>query len=86
MLGTIAGSQVASSLREQTAQARAAAYQSALASGITAGFLAASVIALGALVITAITIRTRPEEPTSPAAAGQEQPASAERAAEPTRT
>ena len=86
VLGTIVWSQVASSLRGQTAQARASAYQSALASGITHGFLAASGIALGALVITAIAIRTRPEEPTSPAAAAQEQSPSAERAPEPTRT
>ena len=86
VLGTIAWSQVASSLRGQTAPARASAYQSALASGLSHGFLAASGIVLGALVITAIAIRARPAEPTSPAAAAQEQPASTDRAAEPSRT
>ena len=86
VLGTIAWSQVASSLRGQTAPARASAYQSALASGLSHGFLAASGIVLGALVITAIAIRARSAEPTSPAAAAQEQPASTDRAAEPSRT
>ena len=49
-------------------QARASIYH-ALAAGITRGFLAASAIALAALVVAAVTIRIWREDLTSPAAA-----------------
>jgi len=66
-----------------SAQARASIYHHALATGITRGFLAASGIALAALVTTAVTIRVRREDLTSPAAAAPAQPASAEPAVKP---
>ena len=61
-----------------SAQARASIYHHALAAGITRGFLAASGIALAALAATAVTIRVRREDLTSPAAAAPAQPASAD--------
>ena len=51
--------------------ARASVYHYALAAGITRGFLAASGIALAALVTTAVTTRIRREDRTSPAAAAR---------------
>jgi len=88
-LGTVAWTAVANSARSQiaaagrsghalaSAQARASIYHHALATGITRGFLAASGIALAALVTTAVTIRVRREDLTSPAAAAPAQSASA---------
>ena len=80
-LGTVAWTAVADSARSQIAaaaarsgrslvgtQARASVYHHALAAGITRGFLAASGIALAALVTTAVTTRIRRENLTSPAA------------------
>ena len=101
VLGTIVWTQAASSIRSQAARAAAAAraghtltttqletsiYRNALAAGITRGFLAASGIALTALVITVIAIRIRREEPASPATAAQGQPVSTGPVAEPTST
>ena len=101
VLGTIVWTQAASSIRSQAAHAAAAAraghalattqleasiYHNALAAGISRGFLAASGIALTALVITVIAIRAGRGEPASPATAAQEQPATAEPVAEPTST
>jgi EmrB/QacA subfamily drug resistance transporter len=80
-LGTVAWTTVADSARSQLAaagrsghaladaQAWASIYHHALAAGITRGFLAASGIALAALVTTAVAIRVRREDLTSPAAA-----------------
>ena len=94
-LGTVAWTAVANSARSQiaaagrsghalaSAQAQASIYHHALAVGITRGFLAASGIALAALVATAVTIRVRREDLTSPAAATTAQPASAEPAVKP---
>ena len=92
-LGTVAWTAVANSARSQIAaarsghslastQARASVYHHALAAGITRGFLAASGIALAALVTTAVTTRIRRENLTSPAAAPG-QPASAQPASTP---
>ena len=94
-LGTVAWTAVANSARSQiaaagrsghalaSAQAQASISHHALAVGITRGFLAASGIALAALVATAVTIRVRREDLTSPAAATTAQPASAEPAVKP---
>jgi EmrB/QacA subfamily drug resistance transporter len=96
-LGTVAWTAVANSARGQiaaagrsghspaSAQVQASIYHHALATGITRGFLAASGIALAALVTTAVTIRVRREDLTSPAAAAPAQPASAEPAMKPAR-
>ena len=99
VLGTVAWTAVANSARSQIAaaaarsgrslastQARASVYHHALAAGITRGFLAASGIALAALVITAATTRIRREDLTSLAAAAPGQPASTQPAAEPAST
>jgi hypothetical protein len=48
-----------------------AIYHQALAAGVSRGLLAASGIALGALLIAVITIRDRREDPAAPAAAKQ---------------
>ena len=98
-LGTVAWTAVANSARSQIAAAaarpgrslasppaRASVYHYALAAGITRGFLAASGIALAALVTTAVTTRIRREDRTSPAAAAPGQPASAQPASTPTPT
>jgi len=97
-LGTVAWTAVANSARSQiaaaarsgrslaSAQARASIYHHALAAGITRGFLAASAIALAALAVTAVTIRVRREDLTSPAAAAPAQPASAGPAVKPAST
>jgi hypothetical protein len=73
-LSTVAWTAVATSARSQitaagrsghvlaSAQVRASIYHHALAAGITRGFLAASGIALAALVTTAVTIRVRRED------------------------
>jgi EmrB/QacA subfamily drug resistance transporter len=94
-LGTVAWTAVAGSARSQlaaagrsgrslaSAQVWASIYHHALATGITRGFLAASGIALAALVTTAVTIRVRREDLTSPATAAPAQPASAEPAVKP---
>jgi len=95
-LGTVAWTTVANSARSQPAaaaawpgrspagpQVRAAIYHHALAAGITRGFLAASAIALAALVTTAVTIRIRREDLTIPAAATPVQSASADPAVKP---
>ena len=80
-LGTVAWTAVANSARSQIAaaarpghpavstQAQASIYHNALATGITRGFLAASMIALAAMVTVAITIQISHEDLTSPAAA-----------------
>ena len=84
-LGTVAWTAVANSARSQiaaaaaarpghspvSAQARASIYHNALATGISRGFLAASVIALAAMVTAAIAIRVSREDLTGPAAAAQ---------------
>jgi hypothetical protein len=62
---------------------RASIYHHALATGITRGFLAASAIALAALVTTAVTIRIRREDLTSAAAATHVPPAGARPASTP---
>jgi predicted MFS family arabinose efflux permease len=101
-LGTVAWTAVADSARSQIAAAAAAAaragrslagpqmresiYHHALAAGITRGFLAASGIALAALVTTAVTIRVRREDLTSAATAAHGPPASAGRPSTPTPT
>ncbi len=98
-LGTVVWTAVASSARSQIAaaaavgarsgrslastQAGASIYHKALAAGIDRGFLAASGIALAALVVAVVAIRVRPE---APAAAGPRQLAGAEPAAEPAST
>jgi len=94
-LGTVAWTAVANSARSQiaaagrsghslaSAQVRASIYHHALATGITRGFLAASGIALAALVTTAVTIRVRREDLTSPTAAAPAQPGSDEPAVKP---
>jgi predicted MFS family arabinose efflux permease len=95
-LGTVAWAAVANTARSQIAaaaarsgrslastQARASAYHHALAAGITRGLLAASGIALAALVTTAVATRIRREDLTSLAAAAPRQPASAQPASTP---
>jgi pyruvate/2-oxoglutarate dehydrogenase complex dihydrolipoamide acyltransferase (E2) component len=95
-LGTVAWAAVANTARSQIAaaaarsgrslastQARASAYHHALAAGITRGLLAASGIALAALVTTAVATRIRREDFTSLAAAAPRQPASAQPASTP---
>ena len=81
-LGTVAWTAFAGSARSQIAaaaaarpghspvstQAQASIYHNALAAGITRGFLAASRIALAAMVTTAITIQISHEDLTSPTA------------------
>ena len=84
-LGTVAWTAVANSARQLAAAAGAAArtgrspaspqlqalfYHHALAAGITRGFLAASAIALAALITTGVTIRVRREDLISAAAHG----------------
>jgi len=101
VLGTVAWTQTAASIRSQTAHAaatvraghtmtttqlQASIYHPALTAGIAQGFQVASAIAVTALVITVITIRSRREEPASPAAAAHAQPSGAQPAAEPTST
>ena len=77
-LGTVAWTAVANSTRSQiaaaaagsghsraSAQAQSSIYHHALAAGITRGFLAASGIALAALITTAVTIRISREDLTA---------------------
>ena len=97
-LGTVAWTAVADSARSQlaaaarsgrslaSAEVRTAVYHHALAAGITRGFLAASGIALAALVTTAVTIRVRREDLTSRATAGPGPPARPAPARTPTPT
>jgi predicted MFS family arabinose efflux permease len=92
-LGTVAWTAYANSARSQiaaagrsghalaSAQVRASVYHHALAAGITRGFLAASGIALAALVLASVTIWISREDLASPAAAPA--PGSAETAMEP---
>ena len=101
VLGTIVWTQTATSIRSQATHAAASTqashalvtshlgasiYHNALAAGVTRGFLAATGIALTALVITVIAIRDGRGEPASPATAAQQQPVSAEQVTEPTST
>ena len=101
VLGTIVWTQTATSIRSQATHAAdsaqashalvtshlgASIYHNALAAGVTRGFLAATGIALTALVITVIAIRDGRGEPASPATAAQQQPVSAEQVTEPTST
>ena len=101
-LGTVVWTGVASSAHSQIAaaaavaarsgrslastQAGASIYHDALAAGIARGFLAASGIALAALVTAVVAIRVRHEAPANPAAASRRQLAGAEPATEPTST
>ena len=94
-LGTVVWTGVASSAHSQIAAAAAVAarsgrslaapragasiYHDALAAGIDRGFLAASGIALAALVTAVVAIRVRHEAPANPAAAGPGQLAGAGR-------
>jgi len=94
-LGTVAWTAAADSARGQlaaagrpghllaSAQVRASIYHHALATGISRGFLAASAIALAALVTAVIAIRVRRDDLTSAAPAAPARPASAEPAAKP---
>ncbi len=97
-LGTVVWTAVANSVRSQAAHATAAARSghalasvqahtsinhNALAAGITRGFLAASGIALAALVIAGSAIRVRREDLAGPATAATGQPASADTVKEP---
>ena len=95
-LGTVAWTAVANSARSQIAaaaarsgrsltstQARASVYHHALAAGITRGLLAASGIALAALVTTAVATGIRREDLTNLAAGAPKQPASAQPASTP---
>jgi hypothetical protein len=61
-------------------------YHHALAVGITRGFLAASGIALAALVITAVTIRVRREDLAGTPGPAQDRPAGAQPALEQARS
>jgi hypothetical protein len=88
--GQVATVAAAASRSSHTPQAKpgsplpAPLYHNALAAGISHGLLAASAIALAALIIAAVTIRVRREDLTgTPDATAQGEPASAEPAMEP---